>query len=124
VPERLLRELTAPDQREHVGLIAEAVGRAAERSPLLVAEARYVRRPGSDAAEFAIVVADDWRRVGVGSSLTRSLIGRARLEGVQRLCGEALPENAGIERFMRSLGARPSGRCARAATVQLCLPVA
>src|SRR5215468_1231651 len=68
MPERLLREFTKPDQREHFGFIAEADGRAADESPLLVAEARYVRCTASDAAEFALVVADGWRRVGLGSS--------------------------------------------------------
>jgi drug/metabolite transporter (DMT)-like permease/RimJ/RimL family protein N-acetyltransferase len=124
VPERLLREFTEPDQHEHVGFIAEAVGPVADRSPALVAEARYVRCPGSDAAEFAIVVADGWRRIGLGSSLARSLLHHARAAGVQRLCGEALAENEALQRFMRSLGAWPAGSSPRASTVQLCLPVA
>jgi drug/metabolite transporter (DMT)-like permease/RimJ/RimL family protein N-acetyltransferase len=124
VPERLLREFTEPGQREHVGFIAEAVGPAADISPALVAEARYIRCPGSDAAEFAIVVADGWRRIGLGSSLARSLLHHARTAGVQRLCGEALAENEVLQRFMRSLGATISSGSARAATVQLCLPAA
>jgi len=124
VPEALLRRFTEPDQHEHVGLVAEAVGPVADASPALVAEARYIRCPGSDAAEFAIVVADGWRRVGLGSSLARSLLHHARAAGVQRLCGEALAENEALQRFMRSLGAWPAGNSPRASTVQLCLPVA
>jgi len=124
VPERLLREFAEPDQREHVGLIAEAVGQVADRSPALVAEARYIRCPGSDAAEFAIVVAEGWRRIGLGSSLTRSLLHHARAAGVRRLCGEALAENEALRRFMHSLGASSSGSSVRAATVQHCLPAA
>jgi drug/metabolite transporter (DMT)-like permease/RimJ/RimL family protein N-acetyltransferase len=121
VPERLLREFTTPDQRQHVGFIAEADGRAADEAPLLVAEARFVRCPGSDAAEFALVVADGWRRVGLGSSLTQTLLHHARLTGVQRLCGDALADNEALQRFMRSLGASRSGRIERADTVRLCL---
>jgi acetyltransferase len=121
VPEQLLREFTNPDQREHVGFIAEVDGRAAGEVPLLVAEARYVRCPASDAAEFALVVADGWRRVGLGSSLTQSLLHHARLTGVQRLCGEALADNEAIQRFLRSLGAYPSGGIERTGTVRLCL---
>jgi RimJ/RimL family protein N-acetyltransferase len=121
VPEQLLREFTNLDQREHVGFIAEVNGRAADEAPLLVAEARYVRCPASDAAEFALVVADGWRRVGLGSSLTRTLLHHAHLTGVQRLCGDALAENEAIQRLLRSLGAYPSGGIARTGTVRLCL---
>jgi drug/metabolite transporter (DMT)-like permease/GNAT superfamily N-acetyltransferase len=119
VPERLLREFTRPDQREHVGFIAEADARAAGDAPILVAEARYVRCPDSDAAEFALVVADGWRRVGLGSSLMQTLLRHARLAGVQRLCGDALVDNEAIRRFMRSLGAYPLDEIE--STVRLCL---
>jgi drug/metabolite transporter (DMT)-like permease/RimJ/RimL family protein N-acetyltransferase len=121
VPERLLRELTKPDQRQHVGFIAEADGRAADETPRLVAEARFVRCPDSDAAEFAVVVADDWRRVGLGSSLTQTLLHHARLTGVRRLCGDALADNEAFQRFMRSLGASRPGRLERGGTVRQCL---
>jgi len=121
VPERLLREFTNPDQRKHVGFIAEVNARAADEAPLLVAEARYVRCPASDAAEFALVVADGWRRVGLGSSLMQTLLHHAHLRGVQRLCGDALPENEAIQRLMRSLGAYLSGSIERTGTVRLCL---
>ena len=56
--------------------------------PLLVAEARYIRCSGSYATEFALVVADGWRRVGLGSSLTQASLHHARLAGVRRLCGD------------------------------------
>jgi len=121
VPERLLQELTKPDQREHVGFIAEADGRTAGEAPLLVAEARFVRCPGSDAAEFALVVADGWRRIGLGSSLTQTLLQHARMSGVRRLCGDTLVDNETFQRFMRSLGARRLGGMERADTVRLCL---
>jgi drug/metabolite transporter (DMT)-like permease/RimJ/RimL family protein N-acetyltransferase len=121
IPERLLREFTKPDQHEHVGFIAEANGRLADEGPLLVGEARYVRCPGSDAAEFALVVADDWRRVGLGASLTQTLLHHAHLAGVQRLCGDALAENEPMRRFMHSLGGYPLSRRERTDTVRLCL---
>jgi drug/metabolite transporter (DMT)-like permease/GNAT superfamily N-acetyltransferase len=121
VPDRLLREFTKPDQREHFGFIAEADGRRAGERPLLVAEARYVRGTASDAAEFALVVADGWRRVGLGSSLMQTLLEHARLSGVQRLCGDALEDNQVLQRFMRSLGADSSGGIERTGTVRVCL---
>jgi drug/metabolite transporter (DMT)-like permease/GNAT superfamily N-acetyltransferase len=119
VPERLVRQFAKPDQREHVGFVAEADARAADGAPLLVAEARYIRCPDRDAAEFAVVVADGWRRIGLGSSLMRILLLHARLAGVRRLCGDALEDNEAIRQFMRSLGGWPSGKST--ATVRLCL---
>jgi drug/metabolite transporter (DMT)-like permease/RimJ/RimL family protein N-acetyltransferase len=121
VPEGLLREFTQPDRREHVGLIAVAQAPGAGEPPLLVGEARFVRSPGSDAAEFALVVADDWRRVGLGSSLMRTLVSHAGLSGVRRLCGDALIDNEATRRFLRSLGARRSGKIERDDTMRLCL---
>ena len=61
------------------------------------------------------------RRVGLGCSLTRTLLHHARLTGVQRLCGDALEENEAIRRLLRSLGAYPSGGIERTGTVRLCL---
>jgi drug/metabolite transporter (DMT)-like permease/GNAT superfamily N-acetyltransferase len=121
VPEPLLRRFTKTDQRQHVGYIAETDGQASDEARLLVAEARFVRCAGSDAAEFALVVADGWRRVGLGSTLTRTLLQQARLTGVRRLCGDGLADNEAFHRFMRSLGASRSGRIERADTVRLCL---
>ena len=121
VPDRLLREFTQPDQREHVGFIAEAEARRAGEAPRLVAEARFVRCPDSNAAEFALVVADGWRRIGLGSSLIRALLHHARLSGVQRLCGDSLADNEALQRFMRSVGARRSGSIERPGTVRQCL---
>lgn len=121
VPERLLHEFTELDQHAHVGFIAEADAGAAEGDALLVAEARYIRCPNSDAAEFALVVADGWRGIGLGTSLMRALVRHAHLAGVRRLCGDALAENEAIRRFMCSLGARTSGGTQGTATFRLCL---
>ncbi|MBV8974696.1 MAG: GNAT family N-acetyltransferase [Sinobacteraceae bacterium] len=121
VPEGLLREFTQPDRREHVALIAEAQAPVAGEAPLLVGEARFVRSPAGDTAEFALVVADDWRRVGLGSSMMRTLVNHAGLCGIRRLCGDALIDNEATRRFLRSLGARRSGKMGRDDTVRLCL---
>jgi drug/metabolite transporter (DMT)-like permease/RimJ/RimL family protein N-acetyltransferase len=124
VPAPLLRAFTEPDQRQHVGLIAEAHAGASEQDPQLVAEARFVRNPGSDGAEFALVVAEGWRRIGLGSSLMRTLLDHAGLNGVQRLCGDALADNEATRRFLRSLGASRSDPVERHDTVRLCLDTA
>jgi len=103
VPTDLLVNFSRVDHWSHVALVAEPCGSA---GPLLIGEARYVRGPRAECAELALVVAEAWRRVGLGSALTRALLRSARAGGVRRLCGDALAENDAILCLMRSFGAR------------------
>ena len=121
LPESLLRAFTTIDHRAHVAFVAEVRGPVPGRPGRLVAEARYVRCPDSDSAELALVVAEEWRRVGLGTSLARALMRRARLSGLRRLFGDALWDNEEILGFMRSLGAKPMAAADNAETVRLCL---
>ena len=102
LPPSLLHAFTAIDHRSHVAFVADA-GASPLQPASLIAEARYVRCADSDSAEVAFVVAEGWRRVGLGTWLARRLIGCARLAGLRHLFGEALG-------FLRSLGARVTAR--------------
>jgi acetyltransferase len=119
--EHLLHEFTTVDPRAHVAIVAEIHDGAAGQLPALVAEARFVRNAGSQTAEFALVVADNWRRIGLGTMLTRILAQRARFTGVRRLCGDVLEDNKAMRRFAESLGARLSLAIGSAQTLRLSL---
>jgi len=121
LPEDLLRQFTAVDHSAHVAFVAEHQAAASDEPAALVAEARYVRQAESDSAEFALVVADDWRRAGLGTSLVRTLLRNARFAGLRRLCGDVLAENKATRGFLRSLGARSAAGEGDAETVRLCL---
>ena len=121
VPEELLHKLTQVDQRNHVAFIAEAES-VSDQPPTIVAEARYARSASSNCAELALVVSDDWRHVGLGTSIARGVLHHAAFAGVRRLCGEALAENQAIRGLMLSFGARES-RGTEPQNVQLCLEV-
>lgn len=97
VPPSLLRLLVDADPRTHVAL-------AAFDGATLVGEARYVRE--GEGAEFAIAVADDWRRRGVGKRLFQSLLGHARRDGLARLDGEVLAWNRAMLGFVEQQGFR------------------
>lgn len=97
VPPSLLRLLVDTDARTHVAL-------AAFEGDELVGEARYVRE--GEGAEFAIAVADAWRRRGVGKRLLDALLGRARRAGLQRLDGEVLAWNQAMLGFVEQHGFR------------------
>jgi acetyltransferase len=109
--EHVLRKLTMVDHR------------AVDQPTTLVAEARYIRGADPDSAEFALVVAEQWRRIGLGTSLTRILAQHARFAGVRRLCGDVLEDNKAMRAFAHSLGARLSRGIGCDQTVRLSLEV-
>ncbi len=121
VPASLLRSFTAIDHRSHVAFVAEPLVVTAGQPAPLVAEARYVRTADSPSAELALVVADGWRRAGLGTSLAQTLMRRARLAGLRQLFGDALPDNLEILGLLLSLGARAVPREESLDTVRLCL---
>ena len=91
----LLRLLVEADPRTHVALVAL-------REDEVVGEARYVR--AARGAEFALAVADGWRRRGVGKRLLEALIASARREGLKHLDGEVLASNQAMLGFVEQAG--------------------
>lgn len=89
LPAEWLRRMTLVDHSSHVALIAESFDAAGARA---VGEARYVASD-SATAEFALCVADDWQRLGIGRRLLASLQAHAAGNGLCRLEGEILAEN-------------------------------
>jgi len=69
----------------------------------IVAVARYARRPGSGAAEIAVVVADDWQRDGLAHLLLERLSGLARARGIELFRATVLGDNAPAMHMIRSL---------------------
>jgi acetyltransferase len=62
--------------------------------------------PGGDTCEFAIVVADEVRRRGIGARLMRSLMQNARDKGLRIMEGEVLSANTRMLALVKSLGFR------------------
>lgn len=102
------RYLAEVDGRDHVALVAA-------RGDEIVGVARFVRLPDDPrTAEFAIVVADDWQRRGLGSELLRRLAEEAVSRGVDHFAATALAENTGIHRLVDAFAAAAAtGRGAR-----------
>jgi GNAT superfamily N-acetyltransferase len=95
-----LAYLTEVDHRDHEALVAiEPSSRDG------VGVARYVRS-GEDPeeAEFAVAVADDWQRRGLGTLLLRHLAARAREEGITRFTGLVLGSNEPVRHLLEALG--------------------
>ena len=57
-----------------------------------------------DAAEIAIVVADDWQRLGVATELIDRLIAHASLHGVTNFVADTLYDNRAVRSMLASIG--------------------
>jgi GNAT superfamily N-acetyltransferase len=81
---------------------------------------------GPGAAEFAVVVSDDWHREGLGRRLVQSIVCLAREAGITRLEGDVLAENEAMRGLMVSLGfslmRHPDGAYLRRASKELDIP--
>lgn len=96
-----IRRFTEIDVEREFALIATIGVPGAERE---IGVARYVKEPGSDAAEFAIVLSDEWQGRGLGRRLLADLIAAAKQRGVRRLFGTTLSENKAMLALAQSLG--------------------
>jgi RimJ/RimL family protein N-acetyltransferase len=93
--------LTTVDHHDHEAVVALDLARPGE----LVGVGRYVREgEGSDRAEAAVTVADDWQGKGLGTALTRILGGRAADEGITRFTALLLADNDAMVALLDDLG--------------------
>jgi len=75
----------------------------------IVAEARYALTQEHEDAEFAIAVADDFQRRGLGRQLMKRLLATAWRRDVRRLFGEIKSDNRAMLAFAMHLGFRLQG---------------
>jgi RimJ/RimL family protein N-acetyltransferase len=98
--EEQLTYLTEVDHRDHEALVATEpdTGRG-------IGVARFIRsETDPEIAEFAVAVADDWHRRGVGTALLHRLTERARDEGIRRFSASILEENRPMLELADELG--------------------
>jgi RimJ/RimL family protein N-acetyltransferase len=95
--------LTHVDHHDHEALIAvEPQGDA-------VAVARFVRsEKDAEAADVAVVVADDWQGQGLGTLIMDRLAERAQAEGIHRFTATVLGTNERVLALLRRTGALQS----------------
>jgi acetyltransferase len=65
---------------------------------------RYMVNPDGHSVEFALVVADDCQRMGVGTRLMKSLLGTAKAKGILFFEGEVLAINKPMLSLITKLG--------------------
>lgn len=98
--------LTQVDYASHLALLAETFDD--EGREVQVAEARYVRRldDDHDVGDFAVAVDDAWQGLGLARYLLAALAAHARANGLRRLEGSVMADNAPMRALIRSLGWR------------------
>lgn len=94
---REVERFTHVDYVERLALVVETGGR-------LVAVARYDRLRGSDSAEVAFVVDDDYQNQGLGTLLADELAGAAWAHGIRRFEADTLAENSAMLDLFNGIG--------------------
>jgi len=92
MPHAKMQEYVNVDWNQVMSIVA-LVGE--EGKGRIIAEARYIKIPGSPFAEVVFVVDDDYQRLGIATFLYRMLIRLARERGVRGFVAEVLYSNIG-----------------------------
>ena len=91
-PERLL-DVDHRDREALLGVVQEEI----------VGVARYARWPGTDAAELAVVVADEWQRQGLATRMLAALADVAFGAGIRRFTLTMQADNGPVLGLVRRL---------------------
>ena len=97
--EKELESMTNPDPQKSEALIILCQGEITEEE---IGVARFII--DADGCEFAIVVADEWQKRGLGTRLMKALISHAQSRGIKKMHGSVLAENASMVRFAQKFG--------------------
>jgi acetyl coenzyme A synthetase (ADP forming)-like protein len=99
--ERLIR-ICFNDYDREIALVA--VANDATPDAQMIAVARLQKLPGTEEAEFAIVVSDDFQGHGLGPEMLRRLVEIGRNENLRAIRAEILAENAVMQRIAAKAG--------------------
>jgi acetyltransferase len=97
----MLARFTQIDYDREMAFVATLDEDGAERE---VGVVRYVINPDGESCEFALVVADEWQRRGLGRRMMTLLIDAARTRGLREMNGHVLADNRPMLALCQSLG--------------------
>lgn len=98
---RMLARFTQIDYDREMALIATVERDGVEME---VGVCRYITNPDGISCEYAIVLADDWQRRGLGRRMMAALIAIARDRGLHTMIGYVSGNNHGMLSLCRELG--------------------
>jgi len=100
----LAHRLAVVDYRDRFALVATVHRAGAAAKERIVGVARYDRAAGTDIAEVAVAVIDEFQRRGLGSVLLAELARVARAQGILMFQLIVLPENREMLGLLRKMG--------------------
>ncbi len=98
-PEMLVR-FTQIDYSREMAMVAVV---DADDGRKQIGVARYVINPDGESCEFAVVVADEWQKKGIGSALMQGLMDSAQYHRLNSIEGAVLADNRDMLALMESL---------------------
>ncbi len=98
----MLVRFTQIDYDREMALIATLPD--ADGKEVQIGVARYVTNPDGETVEFALAIADEWQKHGIGRRLMSALIETARQKGYRAVVGDVLSQNTKMFRLMTILG--------------------
>jgi len=101
--ERLTR-ICFNDYDREIALVAEAKLAKLGVEEKIIAVGRLSRLPQLNQAEFAVVVSDQWQGQGLGTELLRRMIEIGRVEKLDKISGQVLPENQAMQHICAKVG--------------------
>ncbi len=96
-----LSRFTHIDYEREMAIVAEI---DFDADPKIIGVVRLIADPWKESAEYAIVVADAWHRLGLGNLLTEYILDIARERGIQKVEGAALATNEAMLRLFKKFG--------------------
>ena len=102
----MLSRFTHIDYDREMAIVAE-ISNADKKQ--LIGVVRIVGDPWSETAEYAIVVADQWHGLGLGTILTDYIIDIAKDKGYQKIYATLLRRNIAMKKLFEKRGFTISG---------------
>src|SRR5712692_10875616 len=102
LPDALAHRLAVVDYNDRFALVATTHKPASKER--IVGVARYDRARGTDVAEVAVAVIDEFQRRGLGGILLAELASVARRHGIKSFQLIVLPENREMLGLLRNMG--------------------
>jgi acetyltransferase len=89
------------DYDKEIAIIAELRENERKRE---IGAARLILEPNGKRGEFAVVVADEYQRKGLGTKLVDMIIGIAEEKNLESIYGIIMPENEAVIQLCRKMG--------------------
>ncbi len=97
----MLIRYTQIDYDREIAIIAELTE---SDKKIMVGVVRLIADPYNDSAEYAIVVADPWAGLGLGTLMTRYILEIAKKRGIKKVYAYVLEDNDGMLHIFKKFG--------------------